>query len=320
LDDTTTTIETMEILVTGAAGFIGSRLVDLLSRYKFHIKAVDCFLSESYDPNLKRKNWQRLNLNPNVELLVLDLRDPIPDSMLKNVDIIVNLAAMPGLMKSWTDFNVYSSCNINVVENLARASINNDVKHFIQVSTSSVYGVSAIGDENSALQPVSPYGVTKMAAEELIKTYKRTFDLNFTILRYFSVYGPGQRPDMAYNKIIKAILNKQQIEIFGDGNQTRTNTYIDDCVEATYSAIMQVAQNETINISGENSYSLNQVIKLIEEIVNDKAEVVYKKPRPGDQKETKGNIAKAKLLLNYSPKIDLIEGLRKQIEWQIGNS
>jgi len=313
-------MEKMTILITGAAGFIGSRLVDLLTGYKFHIKAVDCFLSESYDANLKRKNWKRLNLYSNVELLELDLRNPIPASLLKNVKIIVNLAAMPGLVKSWTDFNVYSSCNINVVENLARASINNEVTHFIQVSTSSVYGLNAVGTENSALQPVSPYGVTKLAAEELIKTYNRTFNLNFTILRYFSVYGPGQRPDMAYNKIISAVLNKKEFEIFGDGNQSRTNTYIDDCVEATLSAMMKIPQNETINISGEKSYSLNQVIELIEDAINDKAKVVFKEVRPGDQKETKGNISKAKLLLNYAPKVDLEEGIRKQIEWQRSNS
>ena len=306
----------MTILVTGAAGFIGSNLVKLLSKNDFQIKAVDCFLNESYDANIKRKNWQTLLSLPNVEFIELDLRHSIPIDLLKNVKVIVNLAAMPGLMKSWSDFRVYSSCNIEVVENLAREATNIGKVHFIQISTSSVYGLHADGSEDSKLHPVSPYGVTKLASEELIKTYNRTFGLDFTILRYFSVYGPGQRPDMAFNKIIKAILNDVEVEIYGDGTQTRTNTFISDCVNATLSTILLLPKNEIINVSGESYYSLNQGIAIIEEILNKKAKLIFKEKRPGDQIQTRGNIAKAKLLLNYKPKVDLFDGLRQQIIWQ----
>ncbi len=307
----------MTLLITGAAGFIGSNLVQYLAKRDFQIKAVDCFLTESYDANLKRKNWHQLRVFPNVQLIELDLREPIPKTLLSNVKVIVNLAAMPGLMKSWSDFKVYSSCNIDVVENLARAAINNEEDtHFIQISTSSVYGICANGAENSILEPVSPYGVTKLASEELIKTYNRTFNLSFTILRYFSVYGPGQRPDMAYNKIIDAILRDKEVEIYGDGSQTRTNTFISDCIEATLSCIMLKPKNEIINISGESFNSLNQAITIIEDILSKKARLKYRVKRPGDQQETKGNISKAKALLGYNPKVDLTNGLIRQIEWQ----
>jgi UDP-glucuronate 4-epimerase len=307
----------MTLLITGAAGFIGSNLVKLLSEHDFQIKAIDCFLNDSYDKNLKKENWRQLKNLSNVELVEFDLRNPIPESILNEVKVIVNLAAMPGLMKSWTDFKIYSSCNLEVVENLARVSLKKNVEHFIQISTSSVYGLSAIGDEDSILQPVSPYGVTKLAAEELIKAYNRTYNLNFTILRYFSVYGPGQRPDMAYNKIINSILNNKEVEIYGDGSQTRTNTFISDCIEATLSTVKLLPKNEIINISGESFYSLNQAIAIMEEVLNKKARLKFMDKRPGDQLETKGNIFKARKILNYQPKVDLIHGLNKQIEWQM---
>lgn len=306
----------MTLLITGAAGFIGSNLVKLLSDYDFQIKAIDCFLDDSYDKNLKKENWRHLKNLSNVELLEFDLRNPIPESILNDVKVIVNLAAMPGLMKSWTDFKIYSSCNLEVVENLARLSLKKNVEHFIQISTSSVYGLSAIGNEDSVLKPVSPYGVTKLAAEELIKTYNRTYNLNFTILRYFSVYGPGQRPDMAYNKIINSILTDKEVEIYGDGSQSRTNTFISDCVEATLSTIKILPKNEIINISGASFYSLNQAIAIMEEVLNKKASLKFVGKRPGDQQETKGNIFKARKILDYQPKVDLIQGLHKQIEWQ----
>ncbi len=308
----------MTILITGAAGFIGSNLVELLSKNNFQTIAVDCFLDESYNASLKRKNWQTLKSLSNVELIELDLRNSLPTNLLNDVKVVVNLAAMPGLMKSWSDFKVYSSCNIDVVENLARAAINNQNIHFIQISTSSVYGLSAIGSEDSKLQPVSPYGVTKLASEELIKAYNRTFDLKFTILRYFSVYGPGQRPDMAYHKIINAILTDSDLEIYGDGNQTRTNTFISDCIEATLSAIVLKPKNEIVNISGETAYSLKQAIEIIEDALNKKAKLIFKEKRPGDQLDTNGDISKAKLLLNYDPKVKLAEGLFQQIKWQRG--
>jgi UDP-glucuronate 4-epimerase len=306
----------MTILITGAAGFIGSSLVEAASKSDFKIKAIDCFLDDSYDSKLKKANWQELKRFTNVEFLEIDLREELPKTLLNDVEVIVNLAAMPGLMKSWSDFKVYSSCNIDLVENLAREAVRRETKHFIQISTSSVYGLNAVGAEDSPLEPVSPYGVTKLAAEELIKTYSRTHNLNFTILRYFSVYGPRQRPDMAYNKIINAILTDKEIEIYGDGNQTRTNTYITDCVSATLSAIDLLPKSEIINVSGDSYNSLLTAIQIIENLLNKKANLVFKHKRPGDQRETKGNIAKAQMLLGYEPQVKLYEGLRNQIEWQ----
>lgn len=272
----------MKIFVSGAAGFIGSNLVELLANNNFLVKAVDCFLPDSYDPAVKRRNWNELKKYPNVELIEFDLRNSLPMTMLRDVDVIVNEAAMPGLMKSWSDFTLYSSSNINLVENLARNAMRNNVSHFIQISTSSVYGANALVTEEAITQPISPYGVTKLAAEELLKTYSRTFGLNFTILRYFSVYGPRQRPDMAYHKLIRAIWEGTKFEIFGDGMQTRSNTFVEDCIDATSKSITTGPVNEVINIAGAERKTLLEAINIIEQALERDANIMYKDPRPGD--------------------------------------
>jgi UDP-glucuronate 4-epimerase len=306
----------MRILVTGAAGFIGSSLSEYLATMGHEVIAVDMFLDASYSKEIKLQNWSELKRYSNITLIEHDLRQEITESFFDGVDTVVNEAAMPGLMKSWSNFEIYATCNIQLVENLIRTSTRFGVKHFIQISTSSVYGINAIGPENSITEPVSPYGVTKLAGEELIKTYNRTFGLNYTILRYFSVYGPRQRPDMAYNKIIRAVLNSEEFVIFGDGQQSRTNTYISDCLEATYATIVNRPFQETINISGSKEYSLLHAISIIEEAAGNKARIKFMPTRPGDQLLTNGNIEKAKRILGYNPKIELSEGLFKQLEWQ----
>jgi nucleoside-diphosphate-sugar epimerase len=153
----------------------------------------------------------------------------------------------------------------------------------------------------------------------LIKAYKRTHNLDFTILRFFSVYGPRQRPDMAYNKIINSILKNQVVEIYGDGSQTRTNTFISDCIAATLSTINIKPKNEVINISGDSQHSLLSAVNILEKIINTKANLIFKEKRPGDQQETRGDISKAKSLLNYKPRIDLELGLKEQVNWHLKN-
>lgn len=306
----------MKVLLTGAAGFIGSNLAEYLAKNNVSVRAVDCFLPDSYDSKLKIKNWEVLKSYSNVELVVSDLREKLPNGLLKEIDVVINEAAMPGLMKSWSDFNLYSTCNLNLVENLARESVKENIKHFIQISTSSVYGLNAIGNEESKLAPVSPYGVTKLAAEELIKSFGRSLGLGFTILRYFSVYGPRQRPDMAYHKLIASALTGRPIEVYGDGKQSRSNTYIQDCVSATFQAIIRKPNSEVINIAGGESRTLLEAINIIQEHLDKKINVIHKDKRPGDQLHTKGDIEKARRLLNYQPKFSLEIGLAQQVKWQ----
>jgi nucleoside-diphosphate-sugar epimerase len=303
------------ILVTGGAGFIGSNLIETLAMQNYKIRAVDCFLKESYDPKIKRNNWRQLKTWKNVELVEFDLRHEFPKNLLDGVEYIINLAAMPGLMQSWSDFNIYDSCNIRALFNLLHALEVRNIQNFIHISTSSVYGKLAIGNESDATSPISPYGLTKLAAEELVQMWHRNQNLQFTILRYFSVYGPHQRPDMAYSKFISAILDDKPIDVFGDGTQSRTNTYVQDCVEGTILALKLKATNEVMNISGVNSTTISDAILQIEERLGKRAKINWLPARPGDQLVTKGEITKARNLLGYNPKVSFIEGIDQQINW-----
>lgn len=303
------------ILVTGGAGFIGSNLIKSLAIQDYKIRAVDCFLKESYNPKIKEDNWQQFKTFKNVELVEFDMRNEFPKSLLAGVDYVINLAAMPGLMQSWSDFGVYSSCNISALFNLLQAIEVRSIENFIHISTSSVYGKLAIGNESDVTLPISPYGLTKLAAEELVQMWHRNQNLQFTILRYFSVYGPNQRPDMAYSKFITSILEDKPIDVFGDGTQSRTNTYVQDCVEGTILALKLKATNQVFNISGVNSTTVSEAILQIEEGLGKRAKINWLPTRPGDQLVTKGEITKAKKLLGYSPKVSFNEGIDQQINW-----
>jgi nucleoside-diphosphate-sugar epimerase len=256
---------------------------------------------------------------PGVELSICDLRKPLDNSLLDCVDTIINEAAMPGLVKSWSSFDLYSGCNTTAVNNLLQAAAECSVKHFIQISTSSVYGNILSGDENNPLRPISPYGVTKLAGEELVKMYSRSHGIRYSILRYFSVYGPRQRPDMAYNRFIQAILDGNRIDIFGDGEQIRSNTYVSDCVNATILAAFAEPENTEFNISGGEEVRLKDAISEIEEQIGLKAELKFHKSRLGDQEITISNYEKAVQLLGYNPTTSFKEGIANQIAWHRGN-
>lgn len=306
----------MRVLVTGVAGFIGSSVARKLVADGHSVLGIDCFLENLYPKEQKQLQWNSLSGINNIELIELDLRGSVPDSIFEGIDSVINEAGMPGLMNSWDDFETYVSCNLNVTEKIASSVMKHKIPRFVQISTSSVYGENATGDESSPTLPVSPYGVTKLAAEELLRAYARTHGLQSTILRYFSVYGPGQRPDMAYNKIINSILSDKEIEIYGDGEQSRTNTYIDDCAAATISAALVASANKIYNISGAEILTLNRAISYIEESLSKKAIIKYAGPRPGDQRHTAGNSGKAKSELGFVQSVSMREGLSRQAIWQ----
>lgn len=306
----------MKVVVTGAAGFIGSTLVDQLATDTINeVIALDCFLPDSYSAESKKLNIQGFEKRNNVFFHQIDLRKNFDFSIFDGVDCLINEAAMPGLVKSWSDFDLYMSCNVSVVDRLCRELVRRNIP-LVQISTSSVYGATATGSEESVLKPTSPYGISKLAAENLIQAYSTQFGLRYTILRYFSVYGPRQRPDMAYHLICKSILKGREFVVFGDGKQSRSNTFVSDVVGATIIASTAPALNEIYNIGGSEEVSLLEVISVIENIVRKKAKYRYEPSRPGDQLRTAANIDKVKKNLSWSPKVSLVEGLERQILWQ----
>lgn len=305
----------MKILVTGAAGFIGSHVAIELARRGHEVVAADMFMDRLYSNDQKLRNWDALGQVRGIERFVVDLRHDLR-GLPGGFDAVVNEAGMPGLMTSWSEFDSYLTCNIKVVENLISNVVTPET-HFVQISTSSVYGLEATGAEDSPLKPTSPYGVTKLAAEELVRTYSRTQGLQHTILRYFSVFGPGQRPDMAYHRIIRAISAGAQVHIYGDGEQSRTNTFVADCASATATVAESPAFNDVFNISGFEAVKLIDAIRAIEAEVGREANIVYGPARPGDQRVTAGVIDKARGAFEYAPLTGFGEGIRRQVDWQI---
>lgn len=305
-----------KILVTGAAGFIGSALVRKLSSRGTRVVAVDGLLDGLYPATEKIQKWDSISLLPEVEGFVLDLRDGDLSTLPGDITHVINEAAMPGLGLSWEKFDLYSSCNLSAVARLVEQAHHWPLEKFIQISTSSVYGKSAVGDEYLPTMPVSPYGVTKLAAEQLTLAHYRDSGFPVSILRYFSVYGPGQRPDMAYRKFISHALSGKPIQVFGDGSQSRSNTYIDDCVEATMSALERAKLGETYNISGSSERSLNDALAIIAETVDQALDINYLPRARGDQDRTFGNSNKAQKEFGFKHSVSLEEGLRHQVKWQ----
>ena len=303
-------------LVTGAAGFIGSHLCEALLAQGHTVVGLDAFIPY-YPRAIKEANLTAARRQAGFHFHEADLRTAELAPLLAGCDAVFHLAAMPGLLKSWTEFGLYESCNILGTQRLLDAAREAACRHFLYVSTSSVYGREATQGETAPLQPFSPYGITKLAAEQLCRAYAANFGLPFTVLRYFSVYGPRQRPDMGYHKLIGCLLRGEPFTVYGDGEQTRSNTYVADAVAATLRAFERrdAALGETFNVGGGEIVSLNGVIRLLEEITGRTARLERQPPRPGDQLHTSARIEKAQRLLDYRPGTPLAQGLRAQVAW-----
>jgi nucleoside-diphosphate-sugar epimerase len=227
---------------------------------------------------------------------------------------------MGGLLRSWTWFKLYQDCNILATQRLLDAVLVENVGHIIHVSTSSVYGRDSSGDERQPPQPISPYGVTKLAAEHLVGAYAANFGVKATVLRYFSIFGPRQRPDMGYHLFIDHILKGETITIAGDGRQSRGNTYVADCVAATVAAFARgpvpEVVGETFNIGGGEVISALDALALIERIIGREATVVHGPSRPGEQLQALADTGKARRVLGWMPRTGIEAGLRAQVDWQ----
>ena len=304
------------ILVTGAAGFIGSAVVTSLSASGHKVVALDGLLDGLYPSAEKIERFGTITSLPGVTAIHADLRyddlSVIPDS----VTHVINEAAMPGLGLSWQDFDLYAGCNLNALARLIEHSSRWNLERFVQISTSSVYGKNAVGNEQQPLLPISPYGATKLAAEYLALAHWRDSSFPTVILRYFSVYGPGQRPDMAYRKFIDKALKGETITIYGSGEQSRSNTYLDDCVSATISALWSGKTGEIYNISGGQERTINEALAIIEAEVGRPLHIERIDPARGDQERTFGDSTKAHNELGFSQTTMLEEGLARQVAWQ----
>lgn len=308
-----------KILITGAAGFVGSHLSRRLIAGGHQVVGVDSFVPY-YPRSIKEANLGDLTNHPAFSFYEMDLRTDDMGTIVQGVDTIFHLAAQAGLLRSWSEFNSYMTCNVQATQRLLEAVVDSATArpHFINISTSSVYGRFATGNEESPLAPVSPYGITKLAAEHLCWAYAAKDNLPVTICRLFSVFGPGQRPDMGYNIFIRSILQGETITIFGDGNDSRSNTYVADCVDGLIKAMENpnASIGETFNIGGGEEVTVNDVLQILGELSGKDVRTVPGPKRPGDQKRTKADITKAQEKLGYMPTTTIHDGLANQLAWQ----
>jgi UDP-glucose 4-epimerase len=306
------------VLVTGAAGFIGSTLVDALLRSETSVLGVDAFTS-NYDPARKRANLTSALQNPTFQLIEADLRSAPLEPLFEGVSHVVHLAALPGVRTSWGDpFRAYAEHNVVATQRLLEAIRLHPVERAVVASSSSVYGLSTRfptpEDENP--RPLSPYGVTKLATEGLLHAYWSSFRLPLVSLRYFTVYGPRQRPDMGIHQFFEAARAGTPVSIYGDGGQTRDFTYVDDAVTATLEALRRPAVPGLVyNIGGGHRISLQDLLAQIELVSGHSIERRFVTAPPGDPRDTSADTTRARRDLGYEPRTDLTQGLRRQWEW-----
>ena len=307
----------MRCLITGIAGFIGSHLAERLLNLEYEVVGVDAFI-DYYPRNIKEANLEKIKENPNLQFIEADLNEMNLEALVEGCDYIFHQAAQAGVRASWgQEFKIYTDCNIKATQALLEACLEKGIKKFIYASSSSVYGETQELPmrEANVVKPVSPYGVTKLAGEHLACLYAKNFGLPCISLRYFTVYGPRQRPDMAFHRFITSCLERKQLTIYGDGEQTRDFTYISDIVDANIEAAKSEAIGEVYNIGGGSRVSLNQVLNILEGITNEKIPRQYMETQKGDVLHTYADVSKARICIGYKAKIGLEKGLKKQFEW-----
>lgn len=309
----------MNILVTGACGFIGTNLCQSLLQDGYFVTGVDAF-TDNYDRSIKRKNQRDLEQYEKFSLIECDLLGVDLAPIVEGMDVIFHLAGQPSVLNSWgEDFQVYSNRNIVLTQKLLRTANDAKISRFVNSSSSSIYGrvTSTPTKESDEKRPISPYGVTKLAAENLVTLYGSEFGLSTVSLRYFTVFGPRQRPDMAFNKLIQAGYKGESFPLHGDGSQVRDFTYVGDVVEANkLAAFADVNPGSVFNIGGGSPVSMNETIAMLEEIMELKIQLEYMPLGPGNPMVTTADCTAAVSGLGWNPKMNIHDGLKAQVTWQ----
>jgi nucleoside-diphosphate-sugar epimerase len=311
------------ILLTGVAGFIGSKTAECLLSADYRVVGVDN-LNDYYDPRLKNYHLKSLKNNPNFHFLKIDIEDKEKLESLfekENFLAVINLAARAGVRYSIENPKIYFTTNVLGSLNLLELMKKFRVGKYILASTSSLYAGQKMpfSEELPVNEPISPYAASKKAAEALAFTYHHLFDIDVSILRYFTVYGPAGRPDMSVFRFIKWVDEKKPIELFGDGEQSRDFTFVDDIARGTVAALEPLGF-EIINLGGgKKPVKINRMIKLIEKYLDKKANIKHLPVNKADMEATSADIQKAKRLLNWQPEVNFDKGIKGTVDWYLEN-
>ena len=307
----------MKVLVTGAAGFIGSHLTERLLALGHDVTGIDCF-TDYYPAWIKQWNVAAFLNHPRFRLVQGDLTELELAPLLEEVQWVFHQAAQAGVRASWgASFNTYLKDNVLATQRLLEAAKGTALQKLVYASSSSIYGDAETfpTPETTLPRPVSPYGVTKLAAEHLCHLYYRNYGVPAVALRYFTVYGPRQRPDMAFHIFARALLRGEPIRVYGDGLQTRDFTYIEDAVTANVLAAQQSPTGEVYNIGGGSRVTLQETLNNLEKITGLRAIVQHEPAQRGDARHTSADIQKAGRLLGYRPAIGIAAGLANEVAW-----
>jgi UDP-glucose 4-epimerase len=310
----------MKALVTGVAGFIGSTLAERLLQEGADVVGIDCF-TDYYPRPMKERNLSALSGQPRFRFVESTIQGADLAALLGDRTEVFHLAAQAGVRKSWgRDFSIYTSNNVEATQMLLEACTQVTLNRFVYASSSSVYGdETPLPMREDALPlPVSPYGVTKLAAEQLCHLYHVNYQVPTVSLRYFTVYGPRQRPDMAFHKFLRATLLGQPMTVYGDGEQTRDFTFVADAVSATIAAAKRGVPGRVYNIGGGSRVSVNQVLEMIGRVSNRPPLVTVDPVQKGDMRHTYADTSKARADLGFAPSVGLEEGLRAEHAWLAG--